>query len=77
MSNRVITSSHLWEGAMTEDLCGFCGRPGADKVPHPVRWPGESAAGTPYFHATCEDEECRRAHALLSDEQRLNFLRTL
>lgn len=36
------------------EICGFCGQPGADKVPHPVRWPGEDSAGTDYVHASCE-----------------------
>lgn len=63
--------------AALEDLCGFCHRPGADKIPHPVRWPGEESAGTPLVHAACEDEECGRAHALLSGTQREQFLRTL
>lgn len=58
-----------------DDVCGFCGQTGADKVPHPVRWPGEDTAGTPYVHAECEDAECRRAHALLTDRQREQFLR--
>jgi hypothetical protein len=60
-----------------DDVCGFCGQPGADKIPHPVRWPGEESAGTELVHATCEDAECRRAHSLLSDKQREQFLRTL
>ena len=65
---------------MTEagaDVCGFCGLPGADKVPHPVRWPGEESAGTEYVHAKCENEECQRAHSLLNDRQREQFLRSL
>ena len=57
------------------DICGFCGHPGADKIPHPVRWPGEDTAGTEYVHARCEETECRRAHLLLSDRQRHEFLR--
>ncbi len=60
-----------------EDICGFCGQANADKFPHPVRWPGEESAGTELVHATCESEECGRAHAMLSDEQRRTFLRTL
>lgn len=48
-----------------------------DMIPHPVRWPGEGSAGTAYIHAECEDEECRRAHAALSDKQRAGFLRWL
>jgi hypothetical protein len=60
-----------------DTICGFCGLPGADKVPHPIRWPGEESAGTKYVHADCEDAECRRAHNLLSDKQRESFLRTI
>lgn len=58
-----------------DDLCGFCGQPGADKIPHPVRWPGEDSAGTPYVHATCEADECRMAYGALTDQQREEFLR--
>lgn len=46
-------------------------------MPHPVRWPGERSAGTEFVHAECEQEECKRAHALLSDTERQQFLRTL
>lgn len=60
-----------------EDICGFCGQPGADKVPHPMRWPGEASAGTELVHAACESEECRRAHSLLSDAQRQAVLRSI
>ena len=56
------------------DICGLCGEAGADKVPHPHRWPGERAPGTELVHASCEDEECRRAHAALTDKQREDFL---
>ena len=60
-----------------DDICGFCSQPGADKIPHPVRWPGEESAGTRYVHATCEDAECHRAHSLLTDKQRADFLRAM
>ena len=59
------------------DICGFCGQPGADKIPHPVLWPGEQSAGTELVHAACEDDECGRAHAALNDQQRAYFLRSL
>ena len=59
------------------DICGFCGERGADKTPHPVRWPGEQSAGTEYVHAYCEQEETMRAHRLLSDKQRRDFLRSI
>jgi len=59
----------------SEDICGFCGQPGANKYPHPVRWPGENSAGTELVHAECENKECRRAHSLLTDKQRRDFLR--
>ena len=60
-----------------EDICGFCGLPGADKIPHPVTWPGEESAGTRLVHSECENEECRRAHAALSDKEREDFLKQL
>ena len=58
----------------SEDICGFCGLPGADKYPHPIRWPGEQSAGTPLVHAECEDAECKRVHAALTDRERKDFL---
>lgn len=61
----------------TDDICGLCGESGADKVVYPVHWPGERIPDGPFVHAECESEECRRAHAELSDEQRRAFLETL
>lgn len=60
-----------------EDICGLCGEPGADKFAHPEHWPGERRSETGFVHAECEQEECRRAHAALSDEQRQRFLRSI
>lgn len=60
-----------------EDTCGLCGKPGADKVAHPVHWPGEQIPDGPLVHESCEDWECARAHALLNDKQRDQFLRSL
>lgn len=60
-----------------DDICGFCGLPGADKIPHPVRWPGEQSAGTELVHDECEAQECRRAHSELTAKQQEEFLRTL
>lgn len=60
-----------------EDICGLCGEPGADKIPHPVYWPGERQPETDHVHASCEAAECARAHAELSDKQRADFLRTI
>ena len=62
---------------LDQDICGFCGLPESDKFPHPIHWPGEQSAGTELVHADCENEECRRAHSLLSDAQLLAFLRTI
>jgi len=58
-----------------EDICGLCGKPGADKYAHPIHWPGEQVPDGPLVHAACENEECRRAHSLLSDKQQADFLR--
>jgi hypothetical protein len=60
-----------------EDLCGLCGEPGADKIPHPLHWPGEAIPDTPLVHAECEQEECKRAHSLLTDKQREAVLRSI
>ncbi len=59
------------------DICGFCNLSEADKMPHPVRWPREESAGTEYVHAECEEAECKRAHAELTDEERVQFLRSI
>jgi len=59
------------------DICGLCGEPGADKFAHLIHWPGERVPDGPLVHAYCEAEECRRAHAELSDKQRRDFLRTI
>src|SRR3990167_1473865 len=50
--------------SIADDVCGFCGLSGADKIPHPVRWPGEVGAGTDLVHSDCENAEGKRAHAL-------------
>lgn len=60
-----------------EDICHLCGGPGADKIAHPIHWPGEAGVAGALVHEACEDEECRRAHALLTDKQRAHFLRSL
>lgn len=59
------------------DICGLCGQPGADKIAHPIHWPGERVPDGQLVHEACEDEECQRAHALLTDKQRREFLRRL
>jgi len=58
-----------------DDICGFCGLPGADKIPHPIRWPDENSAGTYLVHAECEAAECARASALCQGRERDEFLR--
>lgn len=60
-----------------DDICGLCGQPGADKIPHPVRWPGEMMPGSDFVHRECEDAECCRAHAAMTDREREHFLRGL
>ena len=61
----------------SEDICGLCGEPGADKYAHPEHWPGERVPDGPLVHAECEDEECRRAHAALSDKERKAYLQAI
>jgi hypothetical protein len=72
--NIVVTLSQDDEDA---DICGLCGEPGADKIPHPMYWPGERRPGSEYVHASCEQEECSRAHSVLSDKQRREVLSSI
>lgn len=65
------------EDAAVDDVCFLCGQPGADKCAHPIHWPGEAGAAGTLVHAACEQEECERAHACLSTQERQSFLRTL
>ena len=67
----------LKDGGEDEDICGLCGEPGADKMPHPEHWPGEEVADTELVHAECEQAECARAHTALTQQQREDFLRTI
>jgi hypothetical protein len=60
-----------------EDICGLCGEPGADKFAHPAHWPGERVPDEKLVHKACENEECRRAYAALSDKERREFLRRI
>ena len=57
-----------------DDTCGLCGKPGADKMAlwtgGGIYWPGEERPSTRYVHAACEDAECKRAHAALTQDQR-------
>ena len=57
-----------------EDICGLCGLPGADKIPHPIRWPSERAPDTGLVHSECEAAECARASALIQGRERDEFL---
>lgn len=59
------------------DICGFCGEPGADKIPHPVRWPQERKSRTKLVHAECEELECARASELCQGEEREKFLKSI
>lgn len=59
------------------DICGLCGQPGADKMPHPAHWPGERIPDSELVHAECEKAECQRAHAALTKDQRDAFLRSI
>lgn len=59
------------------ELCGLCGQPGADKIAHSIRWPGELAPTSPYVHAECEQLEMERAFYALNEGQRKAFLDSL
>ena len=64
-----------------EDICGLCGRPGADKMAiwtgGGVYWPGEQQPDTDVVHQACEQEETQRAHEALTQSQRDDVLRSV
>lgn len=64
-----------------EDICGYCGEPGADKMAlwtgGGLYWPGEYIPETELVHAECEAEETRRAHTALSQKERDSFLQSI
>jgi hypothetical protein len=39
---------------ISDDICGLCGNPGADKFAHPEHWPGERVPDGPLVHSDCE-----------------------
>jgi len=64
---------------MDDEICRLCGQAGADKIPQQIHWPGAERGqyDGEYVHRVCEDQENMRAHALLTEEQRARFLRSL
>jgi hypothetical protein len=64
---------------MAADICGYCGKAGADKMAlwtgGSLYWPGEFVPDTEMVHSECEEEETKRAHAALSQSERNAFLR--
>ena len=54
----------------SSDVCGLCGRGGADVRPMADRWPGQRDPGTPFVHLDCEDREADRAMRALSPDER-------
>lgn len=64
-----------------EDICGLCGKPGADKMAlwtgGGLYWPGEEVPESEFVHQECEQEETARAHALLSQDRIDDILRSI
>ncbi len=73
-SVRPVVSQINEEG---DDVCGLCGLPGADKITHPVYWPGERIPANRLVHAECEHLESYRAMKALTEGERWAFLREL
>ena len=59
------------------DICGLCGLSGADKIPHPIHWPNEQLPNSEFVHRECEEQECRRAHSVLTPKEIIRFLNSL
>lgn len=60
-----------------EDICGLCGLPGADKIPHPIHWPQERVPDTDLVHAECEQEACAEGAAKCQGREREQFLASI
>ena len=58
----------------SSDVCGYCGRGGADVRASCLKWPGERDPGTPFVHVTCEDLESDRAMRSLTPSERQQAL---
>lgn len=43
-----------------EDICGFCGLGGADKIPAPLQYQDQMDPESDYVHQECEREEEER-----------------
>ena len=70
-----MTTDKLYTAA--EDICSLCGQSGADKIPMPRYWPGQERPSSEFVHAECEDLECQRARAELTEEQREEVLKQI
>jgi hypothetical protein len=60
---------------MADDICGLCGLPGANKIPHMEYWPNERRPDHPLVHPECEIEETERAFLALSEEDQERQIR--
>lgn len=69
------------EDIKPNDICGYCGESGADKMAlwtgGGLYWPGEYKPDTELVHQSCEQEETKRAHSELTQEQRNSFLHSI
>lgn len=58
------------------DICGLCGKPGADKAPCQYRWPGERLPNTSRVHEHCENAETSRAMLAMTPVERRRYLQS-
>lgn len=77
VNNETVLDKSDEQEAANDDICGLCGLTGADKIRHPAHWPGERCPETMLVHRECEEAECSRAHAQLSDKEREAYLRSM
>ncbi len=63
------------------DICGLCGKSGADKMHHPCHWPTEREPKTKYVHSECEKHECEKAYfefrRKVGDDEIKEFLKSI
>jgi hypothetical protein len=76
-----LPSATLLDANVQQDICGLCGKPGADKFPHPMHWPGERIPETDIVHSECERLECEDAFVSyrrrVGEEGITRFLRSI
>ena len=60
-------------GDGSDDICGYCGKPGAEKLPL-CSWPNQDDPQSEYVHAECENKAAQEAMDACSQQERDNWI---